>query len=168
MDSILRTADHIGPGAYAHLEKLLPSMVTLATPWKCGRLVAEEKFPWIKQILSRIFATKDSSILAPYGSSLVTSSLSHNNDFDNMDGSPSTSPVKSLHTPISQDVTAGMRQLEDAAADVEWKYDQTNGLCAFSNTVQIEGITMNKYQAIAQQFQFVTSAGSTDRLRHVA
>lgn len=120
--------------------------------------------------LARISATEKSSILAPYGSSLVTAS--HENNFDNADETSSTSLVKtSLCTPISQDVTAGIRQLEDAAADVEWKHnhlDQTNGLCAFSNTVQIGGVTMNKSRAIAQQFRYVTSVSSTDRLRRVA
>jgi hypothetical protein len=62
----------------------------------------------------------------------------------------------------------GMRQLEDAAADVEWQYNQPNGLHVFSNMVQIGGITMNKSRAIAQQFRYVTSASSTDRLRRVA
>jgi hypothetical protein len=76
MNGISKMADHIGPGAYTCLERLHPSMVTLATPWKRGRLMAEEMYPWIKLILTRVSATENSSILVPYGSSLVTSSLS--------------------------------------------------------------------------------------------
>jgi hypothetical protein len=165
MDSISRTTDHIGPGAYACLEKLHPSMVTLATPWKRGRLTAEGKYPWIKPILGRISATKNSSILAPYGFSLVAGSHSCDNDFDDMEESPTTSSGK--ESPHTSDVTVGMRHLEDAAADVQWQYNQPDGV-GFSNTVRIGGITMNKSRAIAQQFRYVTSASSTDRLRRVA
>jgi hypothetical protein len=95
--------------------------------------------------------------------------LSQDDGFENMDGSPASIPVEeSQDTPISKDVTVGIRQLKDAAADVGWQNDnQTNGL-AFSNTVQIGGITMNKSKAIMQQFRYVTSASSTDRLRRVA
>ncbi|KAF8501134.1 hypothetical protein F5888DRAFT_1574012, partial [Russula emetica] len=67
----------------------------------------------------------------------------------------------------SKDATVGIRQLEDAAAGVQSQYNQPNRP-AFSNTVRIGGITMNKSQAIAQQFRYVTSASSTDRLRRVA
>jgi len=114
-------------------------------------------------------ASKNSSILAPYGFSLITSPHSHDKCFDNMDGSPSTSPIEeSMQKPISQDITSGMRQLEDAATDVEWQYNQTDACSAFSNMVQIRGLTMNKSQAIAQQFRYMTLASLTDRLRHVA
>jgi len=126
MDTISRTADHIGPGAYAHPERLRPSTVTLATSWKGGQLMAEDVYPWIKQILRRISATENSSILAPYGSSLVSSSISHDNDFNNANTrlSTSDSPVEeAMHTGISQDATVGMRQLEDGAADVQWQHD---------------------------------------------
>jgi hypothetical protein len=89
-----------------------------------------------------------------------------------MDGSPATAPTsveELLHMLTLKDVTVGIRQLEDTAADVEWqnKNKQTNGH-AFSNTVQIRGTTMNKSRVIAQQFQYVTSASSTDRLWRVA
>jgi hypothetical protein len=169
MDSIPRTADHIGPGAYACPERLCPSIVTLAMPWKRGWITAEDMYPWVKPILSRISGIENSSILAPYRFSLVTNPHSHDDGFDNMDGNPSTSPVEeSPPKPISQDVTLGIRQLEDAAADVEWQYNQTNACSAFSNMVQIRGLTMNKSWAIAQQFQYMTSASSTDRLWHVA
>jgi hypothetical protein len=165
MDSIPRTADHVGPGAYACPERLCPSTVTLATPWKRGRLMAEDTYPWIKPILSNISATENSSILAPYGFSLVTNSHSHDDDLSDT----STSSVEvSRHPLVSQDVTKGMRQLEDAVADAEWQYNQTNAPRAFSNTVQIKGLTMNKSRVIAQQFRYVTSATSTDRLRRVA
>ena len=168
MDCIPRTADHIGPGAYTCLEKLRPSMVTLATPWKRGRLMAEDVYPWVKLILIRVSMTEDASILAPYGSSLITnSSLSHDDDFNNIDGSHPTSSVESLHMPVSQDITVGMRQLKDTAANVEWQYNQTNRL-SFSNTVQIGGVLMNKSRAIAQQFRYVTSTSSMDRLWCVA
>ena len=169
MDNIPKAADHVGPGAYACPQILCPSTVTLATPWKRGRLTVEDTYPWIKLILCRVSAIKNSSILAPYGLSLVTTPHTHEDSFDDTGFCPSTSSVEeTLPTPISQDVTVGMRQLEDAAADVEWQYNQTNVLHAFSNTVQIGGLTMNKSRAIAQQFRYVTSASSTDRLRRVA
>lgn len=82
--------------------------------------MAEHMYPWIKPILTHISATENSSILAPYGSSLVTGSLSQGKDINNMDGSLATASVEeSLHIPISKNVIAGMRQLEDTAADVE-------------------------------------------------
>ena len=97
MDCIPRTADHIGPGAYTCLEKLRPSMVTLATLWKCGQLMAEDVYPWVKLIFTHISTIEDASILVPYGSSLVTSSsLSHDDNFNNIDRSHPTSSVKSL------------------------------------------------------------------------
>jgi len=168
MDGISKVADHIGPGAYTCLERLRPFMVMLVMPWRCGQFMAEDIYPWIKLILTHISATENSSILTPYGSSLVTGSLSQDNDFENMDRSPATASVEeSAHTPTSKDVTVGIRQLKDAAADAKWQSNQTNGL-AFSNTVQIGGITMNKSQAIAQQFRYVTSVSSMDRLWHVA
>jgi len=36
-DGIPKSADHIGPGAYLHPEKLHPYTLTLMTPWRCGR-----------------------------------------------------------------------------------------------------------------------------------
>ena len=142
-------------------------MVTLATLWKRGRLMVEDTYPWIKQITTHVSATENSSILTPYGTSLIISSLSQGN-LNNIDGSLSTSPFKELqYTPTPKDVTVGMVQLEDIVADVKYQYNQSNSL-GFSNTVWVEGIIMNKSRAIVQQFRYVTSASSTNRLQHVA
>ena len=105
----------------------------------------------------------------PYGSSLITSLISYDNDFDDMDRSPSASPVEdSPCLSTSQDITAGIWILKDAATDIGWQHNPSNKLHEFSNTVRIGGITMNKSWAIAQQFQYITSASSTDRLRRIA
>ncbi|KAH9983680.1 hypothetical protein BJV77DRAFT_935443, partial [Russula vinacea] len=37
MENVENTADHTGPRAYLHLEKLYPSRLTLATAWKRGQ-----------------------------------------------------------------------------------------------------------------------------------
>jgi hypothetical protein len=67
--------NHIGPGAYTSPDRLRPSNLTLATPWKCGQLFLEGKHSWITPILQSISSTKNTSILAPYGRSLVMSSI---------------------------------------------------------------------------------------------
>ena len=126
-------------------------------------LVYDRRYVFLDYTDSHLhFHIENSLILAPYGSSLVTSSLSHNDNVNNLDRSPATSdfPVE------SKDVMVGMRKLEDSAADIDWQYDQTKGL-AYSNKVQIGGVTMNKSWAIVQQFRYVTSASSTNRLQHV-
>jgi hypothetical protein len=43
-DKLTNSVDHIGPGSYLHPEKLYPSSLTLAIPWKCGRHFMEDKY----------------------------------------------------------------------------------------------------------------------------
>jgi hypothetical protein len=169
MDSFSNAVDHTGPRAYLRPDKLLPSGLTLATAWKRGRHLLEEKHSWVAQILHRISHTENTSILAPYGTSLVTTHLADDVD-DTVTEEDISSPQLDEETLISgrYDMTLGMQELEDAAAEVQ-PHDVTSyAQCKFSKTVQIGGVTMNKSCAISQHFRYMTSASSTDRLRRVA
>ena len=66
------------------------------------------------------------------------------------------------------DATLGMQELKDSMVENQWCNSEVYGQDTFSHSVQIGGITMRKSYAIAQQFQYVTSANSTDQLRRVA
>src|SRR6266851_8142366 len=81
-EGVPKSADHIGPGAYLHLEKLHPYMLTLATPWRHSQHTLKNKYTWITPILSHISETQNTTILAPYGQNLITIYLTDNNDSD--------------------------------------------------------------------------------------
>ena len=169
LDELSKSLDHIGPRAYQRPDKLHPSGLTLATPWKRGRLSMEEKYPWISAILRSISSTNNASILAPFGVSLVTSSFTGGIDDTSMGEDPLPNQTdNSACMSEALDATLGMQELEDAAAEDQWRHSETYGQEAFSHSVQIGGITMKKSCAISQQFRYVTSASSTDRLRRVA
>jgi len=169
-EGVPKSADHIGLGAYLHLEKLCPYTLTLVTPWRHGRQTLEHKYTWITPILCRISETQNASILAPYGQNLVTNYLTDDNDSDEIEEVSSSSRREGHlpHTPLSEDSTSGLQELEDAAAKAQWNNKSCEGQGSFSNVVQFGGITMNKSHAIAQHFQYITSASSTDRLHRVA
>ena len=171
LDDLSKTLDHVGPRAYLHPDRLYPVSLTLATSWKRGRHAMEDKYSWIAAILRSISSTKNASILAPYGVSLVTSSLTDaDNDTRVEEDAPPHQTGRSVYTSGVQDATLGIQELEDAAAETQWRNSETysSGQDAFLHSVHIGGIEMKKSRAIAQQFQYVTSAGSTDRLRRVA
>src|SRR5260221_2684709 len=169
LDDLSNSLDHIGPRAYQHPDKLRPSGLTLATPWKRGRHSLEAKYPWITAILQSISSTKNASILAPYGINLVVCSLTgRTNDAGQEDDAPSHKADSSRCTSEIWDATLGMQELEDAVAEDQWRNSETYGQESFSHSVQIGGVAMKKSRAIAQQFRYVTSASSTDRLRRVA
>jgi hypothetical protein len=88
LDKLSKTLDHIGPTAYQCHDKLHPSGLTLATPWKRGQLSMEEEYPWIAAILRSISSTNNASILAPFGVSLMTSSLTGGIDDTSMEEDP--------------------------------------------------------------------------------
>lgn len=174
MNNFSNTVDHTGPRAYSSPDKLLPSGLTLATVWKRGRHLLEEKYPWITQILYRISTTENASILAPYGTSLVATHLSDNIS-DAAAEEDASSPQPNDSTIPSErhgrhDMSLGMQELEDAVTEVQWRnstsYAQTRN--KFSNSVQIGGVTMNKSRMVSQHFRYMTSVSSTDRLRRVA
>ncbi|KAI0283828.1 hypothetical protein BC826DRAFT_1093772 [Russula brevipes] len=154
MEVFPASADHTGPRAYLHPERLYPSGLTLATTWKRGRRLMEDKYPWITPILSRISMTQNASILAPYGSTLITFSTTDDDDTVTEEHTPPSQVDGSSLTPNVRDTTIGIRELEDAAAEAQWCKNQSS----FSDTIKIGGVAVNKSRAIAQQF----------RLRHVA
>jgi hypothetical protein len=156
-DGMSKSADHIGPGAYVHPEKLCLYTLMLATPWRRGQHILESKYSWITPILCHIPKTQNTSILAPYGQNLVTNSLTGDNEPDEIEEIPSSAWTEGHlpHTPLLQDSTLGMQELEDAAAEVQFRNNH-NDLCkgqgTFSNVVQVGGIMMNKSHAITQHF----------------
>jgi len=166
-NSVPKSSDHIGPRAYSHPDKLRPYMLTLMTPWRRGQHTLEAKYPWIAPILCCILKTLNMSILAPYGQNLIASWLTNENDSDEIEEIPSSSE-RDGHLPHIQASTLGMQELKDAADEVQWCNESHEGRDTFSNVVQVGGITMNKSRAIVQYFQYMTSASSMDRLRHVA
>jgi len=166
LDELSKTLDHIGPRAYLFPEKLRPSGLTLATSWKRGRRAVEDKYPWIMDTLQSISSTNNASILAPYGVSLVTSSIT--GGANDTEYTPSDQTDSSVCTSKAPDESLGMQELEDAAAEEQWCNSETHGRGTFSHSVQIGGITMRKSRAVSQQFRYVTSASSNDRLRRVA
>jgi hypothetical protein len=118
MENIPNSVDHIGPKAYLNLKRLYPSTLTVATLWKRGRHLLEDKYPWITSILRQVSTHRNVSILAPYGSSLVTNCLTNEDDDTVMEEQTPSSPLDgSAVSTDSHNVTAGMQDLEDAAAD---------------------------------------------------
>ena len=169
LDELSRALDHVGPQAYMHPDMLHPSGLTLATPWKCRRLALEDKYLWIAAILQSILSTNNASILTPYGVSLVTSSLTGGvNDTNMGEDTPSNQTDSSVCISEALDATLGIQQLEDATAKDQWRSSQNYGRDAPSHLVQIGGMTVKKSRAITQQFRYVISASSTDRLCCVA
>ena len=171
MDIISHSTDHIGPQAYLHPERLYPSGLTLATPWKHGQQLVEENYKWALPILYRISATQNASILVPFGTSLVTQHLVEEDDSDDRDleDFQTTSHMESfLDTPDVDDCTMGMRELEDATMDAQWSNALDDRQANFMNVIQIGKQTMNKSCAIAQHFCYARLVSSTDRLHRIA
>jgi len=153
LDALSNTLDHIGPRAYLSPEKLHPSSLTLAMPWKCGRRVMEEKHPWITSILQSISSTKNASILAPYGVNLVTSSLTGKDHGAGMEeDTPSPQSDSTLYNPVALDATLGMQELEDAVAENQWRHSESYGQGGVLHSVQIRGKEIKKSCTLAQQF----------------
>ena len=168
-DELTNSVDHTGPRAYMCPDKLRPSSLTLATSWKRGRHFMEDKYLWITPILRSMDSTENASILAPYGIRLVTSSLTgSDNDAGVEEDDPPRHNDSSMHTPEALDATLGMQELEDAVAENQWRTSDSYGQGSFLHSVQIGGVTIKKSRALTQQFRYVTSASSTDRLRRVA
>ncbi|KAF8481873.1 hypothetical protein DFH94DRAFT_826025 [Russula ochroleuca] len=140
MEDLSSSADHTGPSTYQHPEMLYPSRLTLATPWKHGRLSLEDKYPWIMAVLHHISTNQTTSILTPFGSSLITNCLTDEDNDTEMEEHASSSQLDgSLVVPELHDTTMGMQELEDAAAEAQWRNSPSYG-----------------------------QASSTDRLRRVA
>jgi len=103
--------------------------------------------------------------------SLVTSSLSGaENDTRAEEDTPPHQMDSSVHTSGVLDAMLGLQELEDTMAETQWRNSEAylSGQDMFMHSVHIGGVAMKKSRAIAQQFKYVTSAGSTDRLCHVA
>ena len=137
MDNIPNSADHTGPKAYLQPEKLYPSGLTTATPWKRGQHLLEDKYPWITSILRCVSLNQNTSILAPYGTSLVTNCLT-NEDNTAVEEQPPSPPLEGPAVSTeSHNTTAGMQDLEDAAAEAQWHNSPSYGQGPFSNMVEI-------------------------------
>jgi len=162
LNELSNSLDHVGPRAYPCPDKLLPSGLTLATPWKRGRHLLEDKYPWIRSILQSVSSIENASILTPYGSSLVASSLKGGvHDISTEEDAPSHQSNSSMCSSVGLDVTLGMQELEDAVAEDQWRSSE-NWQRTFSHSITIGGATIKKSRAIAQQFRYMTSTSSTD------
>jgi len=143
----------------------------LATPWKHGQQLVEEKYHWTVSILHRISTTPNATILAPFRISIITEHLTEEDNRDDRDWEEiqSSSHVRSFaDTPEVEDCTVGMRELENAAADAQWPDALGDTQVGFSNIVQIGRQAMNKLCAIAHHFHYAKSVSSTDRLHCIA
>lgn len=167
LDELTNSVDHIGPRAYLCPDRLCPSGLTLATPWKRGRHSLEVKYLWITPILKFISSNKNALILAPYGINLVTASLRNADNGTGIDAEEDAPPHQ-LESSMCTDASLGLQELEDAVAEDQWRNSESYGQKTFSHSIQIGGITIKKTRAITQQFRYTTSASSTDRLRRVA
>jgi hypothetical protein len=85
MDMVSNSTDHIGLRAYLHPERLYPSGLMLATPWKCGQRVVKEKYCWAQPILHCVSTTRNATILALFGTSLITEHIIEEDDTDDRD-----------------------------------------------------------------------------------
>jgi hypothetical protein len=112
MDIVSNSTDHIGPRAYLHPERLHPLGLTLAMPWKRGRQLIEEKYGWAIPILHCISTTQNATILAPFGTSLVTQHLVEEDDTGDRESEElqSSSPglTEGSDMPEDGDCTMGM------------------------------------------------------------
>jgi hypothetical protein len=156
-----------------HLERLYPSGLTLATPWKRGQQIIEDKYAWALPILHSISTTQNATILALFGMSLVTQHLIEEDDADDRESEESQMHASSLaegfsDTPKNGDCTVGMRELEDAAADAQWSDALGDRQDNFTNVIRIGKHKINKSHAIAQHFRYTRSVSSTNRLRCIA
>ena len=171
MDVVSNSTDHIGPRAYLHLERLYPLGLTLATPWKHGWQLVEEKFHWAQPILHHLSTTRNATILVPFGISLITEHIIEEDNTANKDAGEfrSSSHVESFaDMPEVDDCTVGMCELEDAAVDTQWPDALGDRQGSFSNVVQIGRQSMNKSHAISHHFRYAKSVSSTDQLHCIA
>lgn len=163
MESIPDAADHANPGLWTG--DVIPAIISLITCWKWGRRAIEDKYHWTSEILQRIEAIPGASILAPRGTLLVNLPLAPNDDEDDEgDGIVSTEPMQPAD---SEDATDGLRELEDAAAEVvldEATHTQSQSL----KFIMIDGALVSKARALSLRFKYKKTSASTDRLRRVA
>ena len=85
IDVVLNSTDHIGLQVYLHPERLYPSGLTLATPWKCRWQLVKEKYHWALPILHRISTTWNATILALFRMSLIIEHLIEEGDTNDRD-----------------------------------------------------------------------------------
>ena len=159
------SVDHVGLNAYLSPERLYPSGLTLATSWKRGRHLMENKYSWITSVLQSISSTPNASILAPYGINLMTCSLTPgaiDTDIMEEDLEEDTPSYEKSSTSEALDAITGMQELEDAVAETKWRDSEAYGQGSHSHSVQIGGMEIKKSHAITQQFRYATSASSTD------
>ena len=150
-DKLTNSVDHIGPRAYLCPEKLYPSGLMLATPWKRGRHLLEDKYSWITPILQLISSTENASILTPYGISLLNSSLTggvDNTGMEELEDTPSCRTDSTICTSEALDATVGMQELEDTVAETQWHNSETYGQGSYSHSIQIGGVAIKKSRTI--------------------
>lgn len=125
--------------------------------------MAEDSFPFLTASLAHLRTYPKSTILAPYGVPLFKIPLAADDNED--DDEDEFRRSQDEECPASDDLD-GLRQLEDAAADLDW--DASGVPKKFVRAITIGGKPVNKARALAQRFKYQKSSTSTDRLRRVA
>jgi hypothetical protein len=121
-------------------------------------------------ILHCISTTRNATILAPFGMSLIIEHLIEGNDTNDRDWEEvwSSSHVEGFaDTPEANDCTEGMQELEDAAADAQWSNALGDRQGNFSNVIQIGRHLINKSHVIAYLY-YAKLISLTDRLHCIA
>jgi hypothetical protein len=156
LQAVPDAADHINPQSWR--ANLSVKDLTLSTCWKCGRHLVEDAFPFVVDVLSGIDSIPNTTILAPCGTPVFNITLPADDIEDDQDSDNHNVPNAN-----AADVTAGLRELEDATVDAEWGGDVS---VSFSKAIDIDGggTMVNKAHALALWFKYDTSSSSTDCL----
>lgn len=160
MQSVPDAADHANPAAW-HGD-VIPAIVSLITCWKRGRRAIETEHPWTISILQHTETIPSATILAPRGVMLFNLTLSPDDNEDEEVEASTELP------PAEDDLTDGLRELEDAAAEVELDpIPLSTDREPFLKFIKIDGTVVNKARALSRRIKYKQSATSTDRLRRV-
>ena len=152
MKVIPDNVDHINTRAWrgdVHVK-----YVTLSTCWKQGRRAAEAEFPFIHEILKRLESDHSVTILAPFGSLLVSAPL-------DSDDSEEDEDLEELVANPLPDVSSGLRELEDIASSYALECSSTPA--KVDRTINMgNGQSINKSRALAASWAHRSAPLSAD------
>ncbi|KAI0026643.1 hypothetical protein K488DRAFT_81317 [Vararia minispora EC-137] len=155
--------DHISPRTWRG--DLRVQTVMLATAWKHGHLMAEEKHSWLAAHLMSVSETPDISTLSPFGTLLMRGDLPEDSDDTPYDQRTELLDQEPGLGAVSESGN-GLQQLEEAAEAALACFSDTKSTLFFKKLF-FQGGEVNKSRLLAQHFRYEKTASSTDRLRHV-
>ncbi|TEB26936.1 hypothetical protein FA13DRAFT_1795185 [Coprinellus micaceus] len=169
MSVIPATVDHLKPRNWKGDTKV--KAVVLQTPWRSGRVMAEEVLLGAAELFKRMedeLSLKPVDILLPNGSLLINVPLAGDNT--EHDHEEEGGPVSSLTEPNGElaALDAEARVKVEDEAGILGEEENANGeasTSAFSRTVLVNGKEIVKSQALAAYSRHCTTASSTDRLK---